>query len=96
MTQRYTCTSVLFSLLVQEEITDEEDKDILRQHDVKFGPAVAEDSNFSRKRKHPESQKYGQNCYANRKIEHVESHMQCRKYDCSAILKKTIVLIIDC
>ncbi|XP_056004805.1 protein FAM204A-like [Ostrea edulis] len=42
---------------IQEEITDEEDKDILRQHDVKFGPAVAEDSNFSRKRKHPESQK---------------------------------------
>ncbi|XP_062614057.1 protein FAM204A-like [Saccostrea cucullata] len=39
---------------IQKEITDEEDKDILRQHDVKFGPAVKDDPCTSRKRKHPE------------------------------------------
>ncbi|XP_061194254.1 protein FAM204A-like [Saccostrea echinata] len=42
---------------IQTEITDEGDKDILRQHDVKFGPAVKDDPCSSRKRKHPACEK---------------------------------------
>nr|XP_011434887.2 protein FAM204A [Crassostrea gigas] len=40
---------------VQDEITNEEDKDILRQHDVKFGPPVNDNSCPPRKRKHDEN-----------------------------------------
>nr|XP_022345849.1 protein FAM204A-like isoform X3 [Crassostrea virginica] len=42
---------------VQEEITDEEDRDILRQHDVKFGPPVIDETCSSRKRKHPKNER---------------------------------------
>lgn len=48
--------------LVQDEITDEEDKDILRQHDVKFGPPVNDNSYPPRKRKHHENNRYVMNC----------------------------------
>lgn len=48
--------------LVQDEITDEEDKDILRQHDVKFGPPVNDNNYPPRKRKHHENNRYVMNC----------------------------------